>query len=129
MSLRNVIKRAFSEAEQTSSAQAARAKPKGRKMPRQGSQYVTQDIYKSGLGGEDTSGRAYKRYTVNDKSYMRRSDGVWYKPMREGTWSSMLSPPKGGEGLHMGWQGAKAVGAAAGGGIVADTARRKVFGD
>ncbi len=132
MSVRNTIMKAIKETTQSSavSAAAKRAKPKGRKMPKQGSQYDVQDIYRGGMGSfEDTQGRRYKSYELGGKRYMRRSDGVWYKPMREGTWSSMLGPPKGGEALHLQWQAAKGVGAAAAGGVVADTARRKVLGN
>lgn len=131
MSVRNTIMKAIKETTQSSavSAAAKRAKPKGRKMPKQGSQYDVQDIYRGGMGSfEDAAGHRYKRYTLGGKSYMRRNDGVWYKPMREGTWSSMLTAPKGGETLHMQWQGAKGAAGAAAVGVAGDQIRRKAFG-
>ena len=125
MSVRQSIMKALEEAAESTVQASARAKPKGRKMPKQGKNYDVQDIYRgSMLSFEDTSGHRYKRYTLNGKSYMRRNDGIWYKPMREGTWSSMLTPPKGGEALHTGWQRAKGAAGAAGGAIALDQASR-----
>lgn len=125
MSVRQAILKAMRDTAETSAQGARRAKPKGRKMPRQGARYDVQDIFRGSMGSfEDGAGHRYKRYTVNGKSYMRRNDGVWYKPMREGTWSSMLTPPKGGEMLHQGWQVAKGTAAVGAGAIGANEVAR-----
>ena len=132
MSVRQTIMKAIKETTQSSAPTAAaqRAKPRNRKMPRQGSKYDVVELHKQfPFGFMDSSmSNTFKSYNIGGKRYMRRSDGVWYKPMREGTWSSMLSPPKGGEALHMQWQGAKGAGAAAAAGVAGDQIRHKAFG-
>lgn len=128
MSVRQTIMKAIKETTESSATTAAaqRAKPKNRKMPKQGAKYDVQDIFPTGLMGfQDAAGHSYTRYTLGGQSYMRRKDGVWYKRMREGTWSSMLGSPKGGEALHMQWQGAKGAAGAAAVGVAGDQILRR----
>lgn len=127
MSVRKAIMKAVNEAAGGTTAAVRRRKPTKRKMPRQGSKYDVVDLYKKFPFGfmDAAMVNTFKSYKIGGKRYMRRSDGVWYKPMREGTWSSMLSPPKGGEALHMQWQGAKSAAGAAALGVAVDQVRRK----
>lgn len=124
MSVRRTILRAISEATQ-SAAPARRKASRGKK--RRAAKHDIRGIFKDegAFGGwTDISGNSYKRYTVKGKSYMRRKDGVWYKPIKSGDWQLMSTPPKGGEALHTGWQTAKGAAVAAGGMIAADQAHK-----
>ena len=120
MSVRRTILRAINEASSSTQPAARRATKKKRRVAK----HDVRGIFKEGGGWTDISGGSYKRYTVNGKSYMRRSDGVWYKPIKSGDWQLMSTPPKGGERLHGGWQAAKGAAGIAAGGIAADQARR-----
>lgn len=122
MSVRRTILRAINEAAE-SAVPAARKTTKKKRVAKHDIRGIFKD---EGLGGKwtDISGSNYKRYSINGKSYMRRGDGVWYKPIKSGDWQLMSTPPKGGETLHAGWQGAKTAAGVAAGGIAADQGYR-----
>lgn len=121
MSVRRTILRAISEATDSAVPAARKATKKKR---RRTAKHDIRGIFKEGGGWTDISGGSYKRYTVNGKSYMRRSDGVWYKPIKSGDWQLMSTPPKGGERLHAGWQTAKGAAGVAAVGIGLNEAHR-----
>lgn len=89
---------------------------KKRKMPPQGKRYSVVQLERTGVMPwrfRDDVGGSYTRITVNDKQYMRRDDGVFFKQMRDGRWTSMLTPPKGGVAAYRRLQIAKGVAAGA----------------
>lgn len=135
MSVRSTIMKALARSERRAAggsnvvpfAKAAKKK----KMPPQGRAYDTQELTRVGVMPwkfEDGQSRIYTRITVGGKQYMRREDGVFYKQMRDGRWTSMLTPPKGGIQAWRNRQIAKGVAAAgtvAAGGTYASQQYRK----
>lgn len=105
-----------------------KARARRRRMPPQGKRYDVQDLSRSPLlpgKYEDGAGNVYTPVEVNGRQYMRRSDGVWYKPMRDGRWTSMLTAPKEAVAAWNRRRVAKGVGVAAAGAVAANEANRR----
>lgn len=118
MSVRSTILKALTQATRGGGARAAgaaedivegplaaatRRKPRGRKMPPQGKHYATAfGIQRHPLmpWKFHDSTYTYDQVRIGKNVWMRREDGVWFKPRRDGEWTSVLSPPKGGESAY-----------------------------